>query len=259
MKKLFTTAAQASLSRLGLRVMRQGTYEALTAKASDYHGIQLHVLDEILAALCPAARSHAQLRQDIAALLVLGFKRDGYFVEFGAAGGIELSNTAMLERDFGWTGILSEPARMWHDTLHANRDCIIDTRCVWSASGARLEFTEVPLGELSTLSQFRTCDSHAHQRAQGETYLVETVSLNDLLDAHDAPEVIDYLSVDTEGSELDILRAFDFGRRTFRFISCEHNFTPARQEIHDLLASHGYRRILPDISNVDDWYVMDGV
>src|SRR5436189_1252600 len=56
-----------------------------------------------------AHRSHAQLFQDLFVLETVKEKRDGFFVEFGATNGVDLSNTALLERDYGWKGILAEP------------------------------------------------------------------------------------------------------------------------------------------------------
>ena len=50
-----------------------------------------------------------QINQDIFVLYTLNWKRNGFFVEFGATNGIDLSNTYLLEKDFGWKGILSEP------------------------------------------------------------------------------------------------------------------------------------------------------
>ncbi len=49
--------------------------------------------------------------------------------------------------------------------------------------------------------------------------------------------------------------ALDFHQYRFRVITCEHNFTPMREKIHDLLAGHGYRRVFSHISHCDDWYL----
>ena len=81
--------------------------------------------------------------------------------------------------------------------------------------------------------------------------------MSDLLEKYSAPSIIDYLSIDTEGSEYDILNAFDFQKYKFRVITCEHNFTPMREKIYDLLIKKGYKRKLSNISRVDDWYVYD--
>lgn len=196
----------------------------------------------------------SQLGQDLVALLHSGAKRGGFFVEFGATDGISLSNTLLLEKKFGWTGILAEPARCWHAALKENRTAVIDTDCVWSSTGSMLQFNMPSAGELSTIASFSDCDSHGHERQRGETFDVRTVSLVDLLDRHHAPKHIDYLSIDTEGSEFAILNAFDFNRYRFGLITCEHNYTPERQKLHSLLSAHGYTRKFTTLSKWDDWY-----
>ena len=67
-----------------------------------------------------APKCKSQLGQEIFALIENDFKRDGFFVEFGATNGLELSNTHLLEKEFGWTGILAEPAKTWHEDLYKN-------------------------------------------------------------------------------------------------------------------------------------------
>lgn len=199
--------------------------------------------------------SQAQLCQDLFALFLTEEKRNGYFVEFGATNGVTLSNTYLLETSWGWSGILAEPARGWHEDLKKNRRCQIETRCVWSKTGEQLEFNEVAEGELSTISQFSGSDGHSAARKQGQQYAVDTISLNDLLEKHNAPFDIDYMSVDTEGSEYSILSHFDFSRHNIRLITVEHNFTDDREKIYVLLCSKGYKRIFEGFSQWDDWYV----
>lgn len=211
-------------------------------------------------ALGYGARSQAQLFQDTLPLYVLGARRGGFFVEFGATDGMALSNTAMLERDFGWRGILAEPARRWHAALRANRPgAVVDTDCVWEKSGEVLRFAETAEGELSTLARFAGGDGHARRRRHAVEYDVPTVSLNDLLRRHGAPRDIDFLSVDTEGSELAILAAFDFGHWRPRVVTVEHNHTPARAGILALMQAAGYRRVLTGASLFDDWYLAPGI
>ncbi len=202
--------------------------------------------------------SRSQLGQDIFALVQVGPNRIGFFVEFGATNGLDLSNSFLLESEFGWTGILCEPAKIWHASLRRNRKAIIDTRCVYSGSGIALSFSEVSQGaELSTISSFANQDLHATARQKSLTYEVESVSLLDLLIDHNAPKHIDFLSVDTEGSEFEILNAFDFSKYTFGAISVEHNYTDSRHKVRDLLLSKGYRQVYPELSDFDDWFVPD--
>jgi FkbM family methyltransferase len=200
--------------------------------------------------------SNAQLCQDLFVLSELNLKRGGYFVEFGACNGIEVSNTYLLEREFGWRGILAEPCRFWHAQLKTARRADISTKCVWSASGETLTFTQAPSPVISTITAFNDSDDLGCRRKHGRTYKVETISLADLLSQFNAPREIDYLSVDTEGSEFDILNALDFSQYRFRVITVEHAFRPVREEIYALLTSHGYARKHEDLSYMDDWYIL---
>lgn len=201
------------------------------------------------------ARSKSQIRQDLFVLSELNFKRDGFFVEFGAAGGIEDSNTYLLEEEFGWRGILAEPARAFHERLRANRRAQISTKCVWRESKKQVTFNETTWAYHSTIDSFSAHDSFAVRRQGGHTYDVETISLTDLLAEFSAPAEIDYLSIDTEGTELEILESFDFARYRVSVITCEHNFTPAREAIRTLLEGQGYIRKREHLSRFDDWYV----
>ncbi len=199
--------------------------------------------------------SRAQLRQDLFALTELDFKSGGFFVEFGATNGVDLSNTHLLEKEFQWKGILAEPAQCWHKKLKRNRSAIIETKCVWTKTGETLVFNETPMAELSTIEAFSDSDKHAPARSDGKKYNVDTISLIDLLDQHKAPQRIDYLSIDTEGSEYDILAAFDFDRYDVRVITAEHNKNENRQKVIDLLHKHGFQRKFESVSKFDDWFV----
>ncbi len=203
-------------------------------------------------------QSHAQLYQDVFALAFNGFKSDGFFVEFGATNGVTLSNSFLLETEFNWSGILAEPDRNWHDDLMKNRTFAIETRCVWKASGEELPFSSAKVGEVSTLTDFVDSDHLAKHRADAATYPVETISLMDLLASANAPKQIDYMSVDTEGSEYEILNAFDFSAYKFNFITIEHNYTKNRRLLKTLMKQNGYRPVFESLSRFDAWFVPAG-
>ena len=204
--------------------------------------------------LAHAKKSHSQELQDLIALYFTN-QKSGYFVEFGATGGFELSNTYLLEKEYGWSGILAEPARVWHKDLFANRSCHISVECVYSVSGEKIHFSEVQNKTLSTISAFGNQDLHSQERLHSETYFVDTISLIDLLQKFNAPKTIDFLSVDTEGSEFELLRDFRFDLFKFKFICIEHNFTSNEVRIDELLWQNGYIRILSKSSDFDAWFV----
>lgn len=199
--------------------------------------------------------SQSQLGQDLLALSLVGMEKKGFFVEFGATDGKTLSNSYILEKEFGWSGILCEPGKAWHSKLKNNRTAAIDTRCVFSSTGKFVWFTETPVGEFSTISSFMKSDANRFLRKNSGTYKVETVSLQDLLLTHNAPKNIELLSVDTEGSEFEILKDFPFDEYKFGLICVEHNYTSNRDKLHELLTRKGYERVLTEYSAWDDWYL----
>ncbi|MDW5612048.1 FkbM family methyltransferase [Mycolicibacterium sp. D5.8-2] len=264
--RLFKRAVKSLLKSFELEVAAYGTSDELRSVARAQGDI------EFLRTMCnpetPSSasryfhqfleylpKSKSQFRQDLFVLSQLDFATEGFFVEFGATNGIELSNTHLLEKEFGWSGILAEPARTWHGALRANRNVDIETRCVWKDSRSTLTFNEVENAGLSTISTYNNSDLHRRARRHGTEYTVDTISLSDLLEKYNAPRMVDYLSIDTEGSEFEILSNFDFAQFSFRVITCEHNFTPMRREILKLLTENGYVRVFPEISFNDDWYV----
>ena len=200
--------------------------------------------------------STSQLRQDIFVLSETMFKKNGYFIEVGAADGINLSNTHLLETEFFWEGILVEPATIWEKKLQENRpNASIETLFAWKDSNSKIVFNETKIPELSTINLFSSKDSHKYSRLKGKHYEVQTISLKDLLIKHKAPKYIDYLSIDVEGSEYEILNAFDFNLYDIRIITVEHNYSAQREKIFTLLTSRGYKRKYENLSYWDDWYV----
>ncbi len=200
-------------------------------------------------------KSRAQIFQDLFVLRQLNNKRNGFFVEFGATDGVSLSNTFLLEKHYGWKGILAEPAHVWIEKLKKNRSCFIDTRCVWSKSGGTLGFYETKNAVLSTIDKYSNPDFLAGSREDRNEYAVETISLNDLLSFYNAPTTIDYISIDTEGSEYEILKTFNFSKYFIRIITVEHNFSSKREDIFNLLTVNGFKRVFQSISLFDDFYI----
>jgi FkbM family methyltransferase len=221
---------------------------ALVRNASDSEAIFVRDLVRALDA-------RADSLQDIWVLHEMARKQGGYFVEFGAGDGIALSSTWPLERDFGWRGILAEPNPAWHECLPRNRPlAAIDLRCVYRETGSKLAFAATRHALLSTIREFVDRDGHAKSRNEHAVIEVETVSLNDLLRSHGAPRKIDYICIDTEGSELAILQAFDFDAWDVRLFSIEHNYTSDRAKIDDLMRAQGYECRYPTCSGGDGWY-----
>lgn len=203
-------------------------------------------------------QSKAQLQQDLVAQYLSRSSTNKYrfFVEFGATDGVTLSNSYVLEAH-GWRGILVEPDINWHSTLELNRKSPIDKRCVYSESGLEVEFINSEIGELSSVRNHANNDGWGSKRQSGRISTVKTISLEDLLVEHEAPKKINYLSIDTEGSEYEIIKDFEFNKWDIIFVSIEHNFTLNQEKIDKKMLANNYVRVLNTISAWDAWYVKD--
>lgn len=264
MKKKIVTKFQNFINELlkkfNLRLMKYKTYEKMVFndRTFDFNFIdQIKNYEDISKIMQYFSQSYSQLRQDLFVLNQLKFKKNAFFVEFGATNGINLSNTYLLEKKFNWNGILVEPAKVYHKELTNNRNCFIEKKLVWKNSGSKLIFIEASNNELSTIKEYFKFDFHV--RKKDKQYTVDTISLNDLLKKYNAPDIIDYLSIDTEGTEFDILNNFNFNSYKFRVITCEHNYSSNRDKIFSLLSSNGYKRIMSNISQFDDWYINSSI
>lgn len=206
-----------------------------------------------------AHQSVSQNYQDIWALWNTKNKQsnDFFFVEFGATDGTTISNTYLLEKEFGWKGILAEPNPSFHEDLLKSRTCNISKGCVYNESGKTVDFVMADVGSLSTIKGFGN-DEFVEERKNSKIIKVDTISLIDLLTIYDAPKVIDYLSIDTEGSEYGILNAFfqDNTEYDIRNVTVEHNFS-MRDKLYELMTANGYTRQFTELSRWDDFYTKD--
>lgn len=186
--------------------------------------------------------SNSQLGQDLLVLKFYQNKKNGFFVEIGASDGVTLSNTYLLEKEFGWSGICVEPIPNNYEKLMENRpNSICCDRAVYDVSDKTVVFDIANnYNLLSGISEHLDC--HKKEVDTDKTTIeVKTISLNDLLEKNNAPSFIEYLSLDTEGSEYEILKNLDFSKYVFGLIDVEHNYVePRRTQIRNLLVSNGY-------------------
>jgi len=199
--------------------------------------------------------SYSQLGQDLWVLKQHRFKRGGFFVDFGATNGILLSNSYLLEKYYAWTGLCAEPNPIFFAELKRNRQCTISNTCIGGKTGEKVEFLFA--GVLGGMMQHINNDHLASTRKnyasnRQSISQLETISLHDFLRQHNAPQKIDYLSIDTEGSELEILQAFPFEQWDITVLTIEHNFVePERTKVRDLMHKNGYS---VEEHDWDDWY-----
>jgi len=206
----------------------------------------------------------SQLFQDAFAAFIISDLFDKTFLEFGATDGIDLSNSYMLEQNLGWTGVLAEPSPQWHEQLKNNRpNTKIITDCIWKCSGDKLDFFVSEVGVLSTLVDFKHSDlssmpGNTNKRTNnGKVVEVETVSINEVMETNFNGNSPSYVSIDTEGSEYEILNSLDFEKYQPVVFTIEHNFTNLQKKIDELMISKSYTRVFRELTSFDGWYVLN--
>lgn len=205
---------------------------------------------------------YSQLYQDAFASFLIGDKYDKSYLEFGATDGLDLSNSYLLENSYNWKGVLSEPSIQWHELLKRNRkNTQIITKCIWKESGKKLDFFMSDFGSLSTIKDFVESDkisipTNTEIRLKsGKTISVETISLNDVIKEYFNSICPSYISIDTEGSEYEILKAFDLDNFRPKVFTIEHNHTENETKIDEHLITNGYVRIFRKLTTFDAWYI----
>jgi FkbM family methyltransferase len=228
---LFAAAIALVSGWAGLLVGRHYQYNSQCCSVPRYQNVALSARQVL--GLAP---SYSQIGQDIwVTEIAMPGLRNGYFLDVGSGDGTFLSNTKALE-ERGWKGICVDP----FPTHMEGRTCQMFKEVVYSEAGKRMTFHMA--GQLGGLT-----DRLGEWKAKAEeapTATFTTVTLADILERGNAPQRIDYMSLDIEGAELDALRAFPFDRYQLGALDVEHNYEePKRSEIESLMNSHGYTKV----------------
>lgn len=196
--------------------------------------------------------------QDIKAYLLSNEKHNGFYVEFGADDGIKNSNTFLLNQNFGWNGILAEPNPDVFERCKTNRKsdlCLNDL--IFNKRGVDIDFCIS--GQLSTINDYVENDNMQTERKNNLTKVIKlrTKTLLDVLVENKSPSIIDFLSIDTEGSEFEILSVFDFKKYQVNIICVEHNNNILQKEkLQTLLINYGYSEIVFEDNSIDSFFML---
>jgi len=177
----------------------------------------------------------------------------GYYVELGANDGLTQSNSLYFEKYRNWTGLLVEPAphnflKCMENRSPTNR--IVCAACVsFDYPGEFVRMTYSNLMSTSLGLQTDIADPVGHARS-GQRFLRprEPVfdfgaiarPLNDLLLESNAPKAIDFLSLDVEGAELEVLKGIDHEAFRFKYILVESR---SLTDMQSYLDAHTYRLV----------------
>ena len=172
-------------------------------------------------------------------------KKGGYLLDIAAACPVSGSLSYKLLNDYEWFGILVEPSKVHRENIES---CYGDIDGVDFYSGAihrSLEY--VTLSEYNGLGVgcSNIFDSHPHNGASGDRkYVVPSISINRLLEKFNAPNDIDFINLDIEGAELEVLKDLNFEKYNVKLFCIENGinyFNLLKEKGFKLCDTTGYK------------------
>ena len=179
-----------------------------------------------------------------------GYK-NGFYVDVGAHDGITINNTLYFEKTNSWTGINIEPIKPVFDKLVTNRPNNINLNCAVCNNDGETEFlfntghTEMISGIRNTFDNRHLQRLHSENMQMGSTtkiIKVNTKKLETILDEHNVSH-INYLSIDVEGAEFEVIKSIHFEKVFIDVIGFENNYDDVSVPIVTYLESKHFEVI----------------
>jgi FkbM family methyltransferase len=199
------------------------------------------LINKLMAEHLAGVQFYGQELQDMYAYLYFKGKKDGFFIDIGAYDGFTISNTYSLEK-IGWEGICIEPVPNIFERLIKNRKCecinaalsdndIVDSKFI-QTKGGRSGFTRNMSNEMQTAAEKEGIIAEIN---------VKSVTFDTIMDNHHI-KYIDFMSVDVEGSEIEILKTINFDKYKFGLITIENNY--GKDQLKSFMRLRGYKILL---------------
>lgn len=175
-------------------------------------------------------------------------KRNGFFIDVGAHDGISLSNSYVFEREANWNGMCFEPHPNHYKALYKNRDCAcFEMACVHDDSINRISFYADMRGK-GYLSGVNPDPGYVNKllarvRRGFKSFkkiTVDATTVERVMGLFSFDQQIDFMSVDVEGTEIDVLYGTNLNKNRPRLLVVEANSKEQKEELDTFLETKGY-------------------
>lgn len=195
----------------------------------------------------PKLESYSQFQEDLLIDLILGRKKTGLYIDIGANDPFVNNNTQRFYQR-GWRGINIEPNKIAYEKIKQNRteDCNLNI----AISENTGELTFYLIGEdssISTLDYKQALKMEKITKGKITTCTVKTKTLKDVLDDNAENRQIDFMSVDAEGHDLEVLKSNDWNKYRPFLILVESNIKT--KDIIKYMEQNGYLYIFSNQVN----------
>lgn len=173
----------------------------------------------------------------------------GFFMDIGAHDGVTINNTLYFEKTNGWTGINVEPLPTIYEKLRVARPSCLNLNCAVSNQDGYAEFfcnsgyTEMLSGLKKNYDNRhfqRLSYENAANNASTQVINVKTKRIETICDEYKINH-INYLSIDVEGAELDVIQSINFETLFIDVIQFENNYDDMSAPIIQFLESKHYK------------------
>jgi FkbM family methyltransferase len=184
-------------------------------------------------------KTKSQFNQDLFVLEHHNHKKNGFYLEIGVHDGENISNTSLLDQEYNWKGVCIDPFM----SGMKNRSCQQFNVALGSTPGK----TQFRLGGgLSGIDKFVTSEKDnkmwASKAKNFEKTTVNVRTPEDVFKEANMPHIIDYLSLDVEGAEMDILKSFPFDTYCIKYATIETNNNKEKEkELEEFMRKYGYK------------------
>ena len=146
--------------------------------------------------------------------LFLG-KKNGVFIEVGAADGGDQSNTILLEKKYSWTGLLVEPiSEQFNFCKKVRKNSFVENCCL---TGFENSSEESEIYSSNLTSKIVTKNN---LKENNEIEIVKNDNLDNLLKKHHI-ENVDIMSLDVEGYEIEVLNGYNDDKKVIEYLIVE--------------------------------------
>ena len=195
----------------------------------------------------PKEGYYGQFSTDCLVELYFLDKENGNCVEVGAANGHRGSNTLYFEKK-GWRTLCIEPNPEYFKMVKETRKEAIQCAC-GSDNLQNVPFTVFDIGERNIMSSVsglkpdeRLVQEHIDKNLINDYYKIEVEvrKLDHILKEANFNQQIDFISIDTEGTELEVLKGLDLEHWDITLLLVENNYND--DDIEKYLKGFGYRK-----------------
>jgi FkbM family methyltransferase len=174
--------------------------------------------------------------------------KNGTFMDIGAHDGVSYNNTLYFEQKHNWNGVNIEPLQHIYTKLLTNRPNNINLNCAVSNEEGLFDFysnngyTEMLSGLKNSYDPRhleRLERENSEKKSNTETIKVATRRVETICNEYEIKH-INYLSIDVEGAEFDVIKSINFDTLFVDVIGFENNFDDNSIEIQQYLENKNF-------------------